>query len=103
MFKTFKKFKVMVKKETGKHIKVVWSNKGDEFTLTAFVKYCEEHDIRLFTTTYSPQQNGVIERKNWTVLDIVRKILKSKNTPRNLGQKWHNVPFMCKIGIHMQS
>ncbi|KAJ3691578.1 hypothetical protein LUZ61_020742 [Rhynchospora tenuis] len=39
-----------------------------------------EHGIRRFLTApYSPQQNGVAEKKNQTILDMVRSMLKSKN------------------------
>ena len=83
VFEMFKKFRVMVEKETNKHIKAVWSDRGGEFTSTEFMEYCEEHDIRRFlTASYSPQQNGVAERKNRTILCMVRSMLKSKNMPK---------------------
>jgi hypothetical protein len=51
---------------------------------TAFMNYCEEHGIKRFLTApYSPQQNGVAERKNWTILDMVRSILKTKDMPKD--------------------
>ena len=83
VFEMFKKFRVMVEKETNKHIKAVWSDRGGEFTSTEFMKYCEEHGIRRFlTASYSPKQNGVAERKNRTILDMVRSMMKSKNMPK---------------------
>ncbi|WVY91926.1 hypothetical protein V8G54_037440 [Vigna mungo] len=82
-FETFKKFKVMVKKETNKVIKTVRSDRGGEFTSAEFNKYCEEHGIKRFLTApYSPQQNSVAERKNRTILDMVRCMLKGKNMPK---------------------
>ena len=43
------------------------------------MEYCEEQGIRRFlTASYTPQQNGVAERKNWTIFDMVRSRLKSK-------------------------
>lgn len=79
-FETFRKFKVMVENATDRRIKALRSDRGGEYTSTAFMKYCEEQGIRRFlTTAYSPQQNGVAERKNRTVLDMVRSMLKSKN------------------------
>ena len=63
-FEVFKKFKVMVEKETGRHIKAVRSNRGGEYTSTAFMEYCEEQGIRRFlTASYSPQQNCVVEER----------------------------------------
>lgn len=79
-FEVFKKFKVMVEKVTDRHIKVILSDRDGEYTSTNFMKYCEKKDIRRFLTTpYSPQQNGVSERKNQTILDMVHSMLKSKN------------------------
>jgi transposase InsO family protein len=51
----FKKFKVMVDKAIGRHIKAVRSDRGGEYTSTTFMEYCEEHGIRRFLTApYSP-------------------------------------------------
>ena len=40
-FKVFKKFKVMVEKEIGRHIKAVRSDRGGEYTSTASMEYYE--------------------------------------------------------------
>ena len=84
----FKKFKVMVEKETSKHIKAVISKKDGEYTSTAFTEYSKEQGIRRFlTATYIPQQNGVAERKKRTILDMVRSMLKSKRMPKEFWAK----------------
>ena len=95
----FKKFKVMVEKETGRHIKVVQSDRGGEYTSTAFMEYYEEQGIRRFLTApYTPQQNGVAERKNRTILNMVRSMLKSK---RMLKEFWAKV-VQCAIYVQNQ-
>ena len=82
-FKVFKKFKVMLEKEIGRHIKAVRSDRGGEYTLMAFMEYCEKQGIRRFQiASYTPQQNGVAERKNRTILSMVRSMLKSKRMPK---------------------
>jgi len=59
------------------------SDRGVEFLSKEFNKFCEENGIRRFLTApYSPQQNGVVERKNRTILNMVRNMLKSKNMPK---------------------
>jgi len=50
-FEVFKKFKVMVEKVTGRQIKFVRSDRGGEYTSTAFMKYCEEQGIRISNCT----------------------------------------------------
>jgi transposase InsO family protein len=82
-FGVFKKFEVFVEKQSDFYIKVLRSDRDGKFTLTAFNSFCEEHGIRChFTAPYSPQQNGVVERKNRTILIMVRSMLKSKNMPK---------------------
>jgi transposase InsO family protein len=72
-FETFKMFKVMIEKTTGKNIRSLRSDRGGEYLSNQFKSYYENHGIRRFLTTpYTPQQNGVAERKNRTILDIVR-------------------------------
>ena len=45
-----------------------------------FMKFCDDHGIRRkLSTPYSPQQNGVVERRNYIVMDTVRSIVKTKN------------------------
>jgi len=101
-FEVFKKFKVMVKKATDRHIKVVRSDRGGQYTSTTFMEYYEEKGIRRFLTApYTPQQNGVAERENQTILIMVRSMLKSKKMAKDFGQKLCNVPSMCKIVVHM--
>jgi transposase InsO family protein len=51
-----------------------------EYTSKQFQDFYRQAGIRQqFTTAYTPQQNGVAERKNRTILDMVRKMLKEKN------------------------
>ena len=78
-FSAFKKFKVAVEKESGYEIKAMRSDRGGEFTSGEFQEFCETNGIRRpLTVPRSPQQNGVAERKNRTVLDMARSMLKSK-------------------------
>jgi len=80
VFGVFKKFKVMIENETCTKIKAVRSDRGGEYTSAEFMRYCEELGIRRFLiASYSPQQNGVAERKNQTILNMVRAMLKGKN------------------------
>ena len=60
------------------------------------MKYCEDQGIRRFLTApYSPQQNGIAKRKNPTILDMVRTMLKSKNVPKEF---WVEV-VQCAIYV----
>ena len=84
-FEAFKRFKTLAETEKGVKIKALRSDKGGELTSTDFTSYCLSHGIkRQLTAPYSPQQNGVVKRKNMTVISMVRAMLKEKNLPREL-------------------
>jgi transposase InsO family protein len=54
------------------------TDRGGEFTARAFGEYCAGMGIqRHLTAPYTPQQNGVVERRNQTVLGMARCMLKS--------------------------
>ncbi|KAH9671981.1 hypothetical protein KPL70_017541 [Citrus sinensis] len=83
VFEAFKKFKAAVEKESGCQIKAMRSDRGGEFTSKEFLEFCEANGIRRpLTVPRSPQQNGVAERKNRTILDMARSMLKSKRLPK---------------------
>ena len=83
--KAFKRFKTLAETEKGVKLKTLRSDWGGEFTSTDFSNYCTSNGIkRQLTLPYSPQQNGVVERKNRTVMSMVRVMLKEKNLPREL-------------------
>ncbi|GKA04731.1 ribonuclease H-like domain, reverse transcriptase, RNA-dependent DNA polymerase [Tanacetum coccineum] len=45
------------------------TDRGGEFTSNEFTQYCKENGIaRQLTAPYSPQQNGVVERRNRTII-----------------------------------
>ncbi|GJX57279.1 zinc finger, CCHC-type containing protein [Tanacetum coccineum] len=57
-------------------LRMLRTDRGGEFTSNEFTKYCKENGIaRQFTAPYSPQQNGVVERRNRTVLSTTRMYL----------------------------
>nr|GEX83448.1 retrovirus-related Pol polyprotein from transposon TNT 1-94 [Tanacetum cinerariifolium] len=87
-FEAFKKFKAMVEKENGLKIKYMRSDRGGEFLSNEFNKFCKDNRIRRFLTApYAPQQNGVVERKNTTILNMVRSMLKKKKMPKEFWAK----------------
>lgn len=82
-FHYFKCFKNLVEKETGLPVKCLRTNRGGEFNSVEFNEFCKQSGIkRQLTTTYTPQQNGVAERKNRTVMNMVRSMLSEKKIPK---------------------
>ncbi|CAL5340443.1 unnamed protein product [Camellia sinensis] len=78
-FEKFKHFKAKVEKQSGFCIKVLRTDRGGEFLSKDFDLFCEENGIqRELTTPYTPEQNGVAERKNRTVVEMARSMLQAK-------------------------
>ncbi|KAG7557329.1 Zinc finger CCHC-type superfamily [Arabidopsis suecica] len=84
-FEKFKKFKVLVEQETGTSIKTFRTDRGGEFVSHEFQNFCDKAGIqRHLTAPYSPQQNGVVERRNRTLMEMTRSILKHMKMPNYL-------------------
>lgn len=82
-FVMFKKYKSLVEKETGEVICCLRTDRGGEFTSLEFNNFCSTNGIsRQLTTAYTPQQNGVAERKNRTIMNMVRSMLSEKEVPK---------------------
>jgi transposase InsO family protein len=74
----FKTFKARVELESEKKIKCLRTDNGGEYTSDEFDNFCQHEGIkRQFTTAYTPQQNGVAERMNRTLLEKTRAMLKA--------------------------
>lgn len=77
-----KQFQAEAEAETGKKLGALRTDRGGEFTSVDFMEYCTESGIRRqLTAPYSPQQNGVVERRNGTVMASARSLLKAKGLP----------------------
>ena len=72
----FKEFKVAVEKETGMTIKALRADRGGEYMSEEFKQFLKECGIRSEpTAAYSPQQNGVSERLNRTLVEAARSMI----------------------------
>jgi transposase InsO family protein len=66
-----------VERQTGRKIRVLRSDNGGEYMSMEFSKHLEQSGIRHeLSVPYNPQQNGVAERLNRTLLNSVRTMLK---------------------------
>jgi hypothetical protein len=73
---TFKQWKALGEKKSGKQMKRFRTDGGGEDTSKRFAEYLKSEGIFKKTTTpYSPQFNGVIERANCTIMKRVRCML----------------------------
>ncbi|KAK2976718.1 hypothetical protein RJ640_013974 [Escallonia rubra] len=93
VFSTFKRFKALMDKHNGYQIRAMRSDRGREFISKEFKLFCEENDIRRpLTIPYSPQQNGVVERKNRgrSSMIKVRSLSSSVTVSQCKGYKLYN-------------
>ena len=75
-FEKFKVFKEETKKCHGKCIKILRSDRGDEYLLGEFLDYLSGEGIESQLSALGmPQQNGIAERKNITLMDMVRSMM----------------------------
>lgn len=81
----FKAYKVEVENQLDRKIKIIRSDRGGEYELNIFLEFCTFHGIIHQTTApYTPQQNGVAERKNRTFRDMINSMINSSGVPQNL-------------------
>ena len=77
-----KVFKALVEDQSNRKIKYLISDNGGGFTSNEFNDFCEIHGIkRQFWATKTPQQNGVVERKNKIVQEAARAMLNETKLP----------------------
>ena len=82
---SFKTYKAEVENQLEKKIKVIRSDRGGEYESAAFSDFCAQNGIVHQTTApYTPQQNGVAERKNRTLKEMINSMLNSSGLPHNL-------------------
>ncbi|MCO5574979.1 hypothetical protein L7F22_028776 [Adiantum nelumboides] len=82
VFTHFQNFKVMAEKQTGKYVQCLRSDGGGEYFSNEFSSFLKKHGIqRQFTCRYTPQQNGVTERKNRHIAEAARALMSEKNVP----------------------
>ncbi|CAB0006643.1 unnamed protein product, partial [Nesidiocoris tenuis] len=83
VFAEFKKFKNLVETQKGRKIKCIQSDNGKEFCNREFDRYLEENGIsRRLTVNHTPQQNGIAERKNRSLVETARcMLIQSKLAP----------------------
>jgi transposase InsO family protein len=65
--------------ECGRKLRMLRTDNGGEFTAAEFASYCADEGVqRHYCAPYNPQQNGVIKRRNQTVMGMARALLKQR-------------------------
>lgn len=88
VFSKLKEYVELVQTMFNKRPKVIRPDRGGEYTGNEVIKYLNSNGIQIqYTTAYSPQQNGVAERINKTLIEMARcMIIESKLDNRFWGE-----------------
>jgi transposase InsO family protein len=63
--------------------KAIHNDNETELRNASFDQFCLEHGVdQRFSTPCVPQQNGAVERKNRTLIEMARTMLDEHRTPR---------------------
>ena len=82
----FKIYKAEVENQLERKVKRLRSDRGGEYFSSEFFEFCVEHGIiHERTPPYSPQTNGIAERKKRTLTELVNAMLESRVYLRNGG------------------
>jgi transposase InsO family protein len=83
VFEHFRSLTLRLNNEHLNCLKAIHSNNGTEFRNVSFDEFCLEHGIdQQFFAPRVPQQNGVVEQKNHTLVEMARTMLDEHRTPR---------------------
>ena len=83
--------------EKGVPIVKIRSDHSKEFENVRFESFCEKNGIKKdFSAPKTPQQNGIVKRKNRVIQEMVRVMLLNKQIPQNFcGEAMYT---SCHIG-----
>ena len=83
VFERFVEWKCLVEKATKKKVVTLRTDNGGEYTSTQFEEYLRAEGIRHeLTIPKTPQQNGVAERLNRTLVEMARSMLLDAKLPK---------------------
>ena len=92
VFQTFKKWKCLVDNETSKRLKCLWFDKGGDYYNNEFEYYCFTNGIhRQKIVPRTPQENGVVEFMNKTIMEHARSMMLNFGLPLNMWSEAINI------------
>jgi transposase InsO family protein len=83
VFEKFKTFEALVRNKYQKTIKILRSDNGGEYLSNDFDNFLKSKGIeKQLSVAYTPQQNGVAERMNRTLVECARTMMIHANLPK---------------------
>ena len=83
VLEAFKNFQTHICNHFNAKLKILRLDNGGEYTSQAFKQYFAQHEIIHQTSyPYTPQQNGIAERKNIHLMEVARSMMFHTNVPK---------------------
>ena len=90
----FIEFKALVENASGRKIKSLRYDNGGEYTKFDLLQICAKHGSQIqHSIPYTPQQNGVTERKNRALKKMTTYMLEAKGLAANIWDEEMNVSY----------
>ena len=84
-FDKYKLYAAMMNRQRDVHIKTLVTDRGGEYTSSAFEKYLAEQGTKHKLTVHdTPKSNGIAKQLNRTLVERTRAMLLASNLPKNL-------------------
>jgi hypothetical protein len=104
VFEHFQSLSLSLNNEHPNCLKAIRSDNGTEFRNVSFDQFCLEHGVdQQFSAPRVPQQNGVVECKNRTLVEMARTMLDEHRTPRCFWAKAINTACYISNRIFLHS
>lgn len=105
VLKEFESFRTLMERQYGIKVKCLQSDNGKEYVNAKFDEVLEKQGIRRrFTAAYNPEENGVAERKNRSLVETARYLLADSGLPPSFwAEALHTVNYIrkpCFIAQH---
>ena len=72
----------MVENQSWRRLKILRYDNGGEYVKSEFIQYCKDECIQMqHSIPYTPQQNGVAERKSRSLNEMATYMMEAKNFP----------------------
>lgn len=84
----FKVYKACVENQLQTKIQILRTDNGVQYASTSFTRFYQvEGILHQFTVPYNPQQNGVAERKNRSLMEAVRSMIRVADLPHSYWEE----------------
>ena len=88
----FIELKALIENASGKKIKTLRSDNGKEYVSNELLEICSDNGIQIqHSVPYTPEKNGVVERKNRSLKEMTTCMLEAKMLAENLWAEAMNV------------